>query len=341
MIGVLDKMEGTSREMRDLRCCHLDSLSQLLKALERCPNLASLSLLSCLPQRLTLTASPLFIRLDQLEEIYVADQATHVQTFLECVGLPDTASLAISTESAYDALSEFLPVINPLSCIPTLRMASLILESESAPSPFPYTVRGCVESEEIDLDWDSVLTVESCAPPVQSRHLDLSQLFQGFARIFSPALVTALFVNLHDQDISLRPGQSDAWLWLLHYFPNVRVLQLEAVSFTEFFAVLAQEDVVPELERLYVTLTGTTTDWAAEHEAALAALPQRAARATPGPRLLFMYRRRMLGGDLAEVPLVRSYVDRFAKAMAAENLPTHRGFSMLYKPELDTKMLDC
>ncbi|RPD77169.1 hypothetical protein L226DRAFT_533164 [Lentinus tigrinus ALCF2SS1-7] len=224
-----------------------------------------------------------------------------VRSLLECFTLPHETFLTLYTDSAYDALSECLPVTHRLQSIPFIDQVELnVCRPEHQ---YPHVVEGFAPEEKDGLS-RTRLAVHSSDTSILHRDFDLLRLFKGFAPIFLPGVVVDLVVTLSQP---VRRGQSEAWAWLLRYFPRITNLSVEAASNIEFFTVLA-EDVMSELSSLSVTLVGAD-DWVIEREVTVSVLEIRAFR---GLHLRsFVYREQVKRG-LGELPpsLPTSYVER-------------------------------
>ncbi|KAI0701558.1 hypothetical protein C8T65DRAFT_728518 [Cerioporus squamosus] len=87
-------------------------------------------------------------RLNRLEEFKIGDSIKLARSLLECFPIPRETFVKICRDSAYDTLSEFLPVKNPLQALPSIHTVELSVLHPAA--DYPHTVQGC------DLDWDAM-----------------------------------------------------------------------------------------------------------------------------------------------------------------------------------------
>ncbi|TFK87737.1 hypothetical protein K466DRAFT_662804 [Polyporus arcularius HHB13444] len=236
---------------------------------------------------------------------------------------PRETFITICTDSSYDALSEFLPAKDTLLALPLIHQVAV---SGCRPEEvYPHTVYGFAEAA--DEMYQARLAVlssdKSVLHPWGRREvrdtIDLLRFFRGFAPIFSPAAVVGLYITLCGP---VQQGQSEAWVWLLRYFPRITDLAIELSSSKDFSSALAQEDVVLELSNLQLTLIGAE-DWAVADEAIVSALELRASR---GVRLTsFLFRQQVLVGyghatDLP-CPLPVPYVKRLQAVVKEVTMP--------------------
>ncbi|KAI0701565.1 hypothetical protein C8T65DRAFT_741705 [Cerioporus squamosus] len=247
---------ATRSHARRTRCCHLPSVSELLKTLQRCPDLESLKLVVCLPglgRSWHLDPAIAAPRLDRLKELLVGDNPILARSLLECLSIPREASVTVITYLSFDALSECLPIENALQVLPSIHQVKVsACDSENHRL---HTVQGFAT------DADGVsrrrLVVRSDEPKTifEPEYLDFHRLFRGFAPIFFPATITDLEVTLRVTE--RRGGQSAGWLWVLRYFPKLAILTVAGANANkDFYSALAEEDVVRELTDLRVVLTG-------------------------------------------------------------------------------------
>ncbi len=308
------------------RCCFLQSIPKLFEVLRQCPGLEVLNLFGCLwddaaaVARIARSPAP---TLDSLKALNLASKPHVVRALLEYLPLPRGTSVAIWTNSTYHAFSECLPVTNRLEAVSLINQVELAICRPRA--AHPHIVQGYVSDDSDPDHWSRIprlaVSLSDRSTTWSNYGFDLLEFFQGFAPIFSQVAIIQLGLTICQPRYVQYLAQREAWAWLLRYFPRLTHLSLEASTSKEFFSALAQENVMPELLNLRITLDGAEDHGrSVEHEAMVSALELRASR---GLRLVSFEYRQQVKRRRGELPstLQGPYLDRLQAVVTKVTTP--------------------
>ncbi|RPD62841.1 hypothetical protein L227DRAFT_599590 [Lentinus tigrinus ALCF2SS1-6] len=270
---------GASRDDVDAKsepakCCRLRSLHQLMEVLFKCPNLTHLSLDSCLPPSATSGQLPL-LALPDLAYLHLRDKTDVVRSIVEHLVLPESTevSLASKSKAPYQALSELLPTVYPISVLSPIHHLAVEVGDISHEQCARYSVRGGT-SDDADEDRLSLHSVNMQFEVVgdgTNGKFDMFRFFQGFTSIFPPSSITTLKLSCYDPF-----RDNGGFTYILRYYPHLTHLNLVLTSLESVFEALAQDGVVPHLQKLEVEAIIRGSQYSSAHDVIVSALEARA-----------------------------------------------------------------